>query len=361
MAFKTKSAVVQFADFIGNLIVSGKLKSSMPSVRELAASHQVSSVTVQGAIRMLAARGLVELRGPKRRARVIAAASVAAPAAVSLLVVRNTPVRRLPVSVSASLVLLERQMAARGWGFAEVDVAGLPAENAAAAVRRAMADRGSTHLLCIHPTQALHDAIAGLPIPLAILAVEPIRGRKATRLQVPHGSVPRLALRKAAEAGHRRLCFVDNVLSPARRRQLRQEAAEQGVHLVILPAGRLGAADNWIHHPARIREVCERVRQTHSTCLILPQWADFSACVGNLERLGLKVPAALSLIVVYRNGSIDTHHGLAVAGCEIPEDLAARLAMAWISGESCDEEAFAAPIFETWRDGETLRRNLRSI
>ena len=76
----------------------------MPSVRLLADRNGVSTVTVVKALRLLAAGGLIESRGPKRRARV---SWVRQHASAVLLVVLRTPRRRLHVSIVTSLRLLE--------------------------------------------------------------------------------------------------------------------------------------------------------------------------------------------------------------------------------------------------------------
>lgn len=323
----------------------------MPSVRSLAEQNGVSTVTVLKALRLLAARGVIESRGPKRRARVTPVRRLASPL---LLVVLRTPVRRLHVSIVSSLRLVQEKCLKDGMEYKELVVDDSSSEDIRDNILKALSHNSLTRIICIHPDQKLCDILAGLEVGVAVLPMLPVKALGMTVFRVPHVSVLVHIIRQALSLGHRRFVIVDNVMSPEFRSQLQGQAKFFGVRVDFIQAGSL-SADNWIHDRKAIGRVCARIVRSQASCVIFPQWSDFMASADTLERSGLTLPDRLSVAVAYLNGSVDTYHGLPVAGCEIPEDLAFRMFAAWLAEGRCDSESFGEAVIATWRAGRTLR------
>ena len=357
MKYKSKSEATQFADHLKGLIVSGRYTRFLPSVRKLAADNCVSTVTVHNAFRLLTELGLLISSGGTRRPRIASVGADSSPAKGSLLVVSGAKFHKLPVSVTTSLVGIEKSLPSSGFSYHRFELRdGSPAS--IERLRDELRERKPSHLLFVHPHPELMAVRFNSAINLAVLTPAPFRGSKAFRIEVPYLAVPALALRKAKEAGHRHISFVDNVFNGALRKLLLAEADRLRVRLTIVAGGSLGA-DNWIHDQARVREVCAELKACGATCVLFPQWQDFMTGASGFDRAGLEFPERLSVVVAYRNGSSDHYHGKRVTGCDIPADLAERIIRHWLEGGRGDREFFADLVLETWDDGETLRNPVR--
>jgi hypothetical protein len=357
LKYKSKSEAAQFADHLKGLIVSGRYARFLPSVRKLAADNCVSTVTVHNAFRLLTEQGLLISSGGTRRPRIADGNAGSTPAVGSLLVVSGAKFHKLPVSVTTSLAAVETTLPGFGFSYHRVDLR----DGSSASIKRLrseLRERKPTHLLFVHAHPDLLAVRFSSAINLAVLNPAPFRGSKAFRIEVPYLAVPALALRKAKEAGHRHISFVDNVFNGALRKQLLAEADRLRVRLTIVAGGSLGA-DNWIHDQARVREVCAELKACGATCVLFPQWQDFMTATSGFDRAGLEFPERLSVVVAYRNGSSDHYHGHRVTGCDIPADLAERIILHWLEGGRGDREFFADLVLGTWDDGETLRKPLR--
>lgn len=350
MKHQPKSQSEQLAEHLDGLIRVGALVGLLPSVRLLAGQNGVSSMTVLKALRLLAARGLIESRGARRRARVT---WVTEPASPSLLVVLRTPVRRLHVSIVSSLRLLEAKCHKDGMEYKELVVGDSSMEDVQENIYKALSNKGLNRVICIHPDQKLCDVLADLEVGVAVLPALPVKAPGMTVFRVPHVSVLVHIIRQALSLGHRRFLLVDNVMSPAFRSQLQGQAKFFGGRVDFVQAGSLGA-DNWIHDRKAIGRVCARIGRSQASCVIFAQWADLMACADTLSRSGLSLPGRLSVAVAYLNGSVDTFNGLPVAGCEIPEDLAFQMFANWLAEGRCDSEQFGAAVIATWRAGRTM-------
>jgi hypothetical protein len=357
LKYKSKSEATQFADHLKGLIGSGRYTHFLPSVRKLAADNCVSTVTVHNAFRLLTEQGLLISSGGTRRPRIADGNAGSTPAVGSLLVVSGAKFHKLPVSVTASLAAIETTLPGFGFSYHRVDLR----DGSSASIKRLrseLRERKPTHLLFVHAHPDLLAVRFSSAINLAVLNPAPFRGSKAFRIEVPYLAVPTLALRKAKEAGHRHISFVDNVFNGALRKLLLAEADRLRVRLTIVAGGSLGA-DNWIHDQARVREVCAELKACGATCVLFPQWQDFMTGASGFDRTGLEFPERLSVVVAYRNGSSDHYHGKRVTGCDIPADLAERIIRHWLEGGRGDREFFADLVLETWDDGETLRKPVR--
>lgn len=350
MKHQPKSQAEQLTEHLDRLIREGALEGLLPSVRSLAEQNGVSTVTVLKALRLLAARGVIESRGPKRRARVTPVRRLASPL---LLVVLRTPVRRLHVSIVSSLRLVQEKCRKDGMEYKEFVVDDASSEDVRDNILKSLSQNGLTRIICIHPDQKLCDVLAGLEVGVAVLPLLPVKAPGMTVFRVPHVSVLVHIIRQAHSLGHRRLVMVDNVMTPEFRSQLQAQAKFFGVRIDFVEAGSLGA-DNWIHDRKAVGRVCARIVRSQAGCVIFPQWSDLMACADTLARSGLAMPGRLSVAVAYLNGSVDTWHGLPVAGCEIPEDLAFRMFAAWLAEGRCDSESFGEAVIATWRAGRTM-------
>ena len=346
-----KSQSAQLAEYLGRLIKEGALEGLLPSVRLLADRNGVSTVTVVKALRLLAAGGLIESRGPKRRARV---SWVRQHASAVLLVVLRTPPRRLHVSIVTSLRLLEAKCRQDGLEYKELVLDESSAGESLQKIRKELPENVPNRVICIHPDQELCDELASLEASVALLPVLPVKAPRMTTFKVPHVFLLMHAIRQARALGHRRFVMVDNVMSPAFRSQLLSQAKHFGAQVTFLRAGSLGG-DNWIHDKKAIERTYARILGGDATCVIFPQWPDFMACADALSRSGWALPGRLSVVVAYLNGGVETYQGLPVAGFEIPEDLAFRMFAAWLAEGRCDPESFGEAVAATWRAGQTLR------
>ena len=350
-----KSQSAQLAEYLGRLIKEGALEGLLPSVRLLADRNGVSTLTVVKALRLLAAGGLIESRGPKRRARVT---WVRQHASAVMLVLLLTPTRRLHVSIVTSLRLLEEKCRQDGLVYKELVVAEMSAEERLRKIRHELPEKLPNRVICIHPDQELCDELASLEASVeasvALLPVLPVKAPRMTTFKVPHVFLLMHAIRQARALGHRRFVMVDNVMSPAFRSQLLSQAKHFGAQVTFVRAGSLGG-DNWIHDKKAIERIGARILGGDATCVIFPQWPDFMACADALSRSGSALPGRLSVVVAYLNGGVETYQGLPVAGFEIPEDLAFRMFAAWLDEGRCDPESFGEAVAATWRAGQTLR------
>lgn len=275
------------------------------------------------------------------------------PSQGSLLVVNGAKLHKLPVSVMTSLAAIEKSAPSLGFGFHRLDIPdGSPAS--LQHLRAELRIRKPSHLLFIHPHPAFLASRPRRGTNCAVLSAAPLGARKVFHVEVPHLAVPTLAFHKSKAAGHRHIALVDNVFNEVRRKALLRESVRLGIRLTIVRGGSLGA-DNWIHHPSKIRKVCAAIKGSGATCVLFPQWKDFMAAASGLEKEGLVVPERLSVVVAYRNGSSDHHHGRRISGCDIPADLAERIIVHWLEGGAGDAEYFSDLVLGTWDDGETLR------
>ena len=346
-----KSQSAQLAEYLGRLIKEGALEGLLPSVRLLADRNGVSTVTVVKALRLLAAGGLIESRGPKRRARVT---WVRQHASAVMLVLLLTPTRRLHVSIVTSLRLLEEKCRQDGLVYKELVVAEMSAEERLRKIRHELPEKLPNRVICIHPDQELCDVLVGTELSVAVLPLLPVKAPGKTIFNVPQVSVLVHAVRRALAFGHRQFVILDNFMSPTSRSQLVAQASFLGARVTFLRAGNLGD-DNWIHDKKAIERIYARIRGGDATCVIFPQWPDFMACADALSRSGSALPGPLSLVVAYLNGGVETYQGLPVAGFEIPEGLAFRMFAAWLDEGRCDPESFGEAVAATWRAGQTLR------
>jgi hypothetical protein len=357
LKYESKSEAAQFADHLKGLIVSGRYSQLLPSVRKLASDNCVSTVTVHNAFRLLVEQGLLISSGGTRRPRIASIKEVSRPSLGSLLIVSGAKFHKLPVSIMTSLMALEKALPGKGFCCYRLELR----DGSHATLKRLrgeLRERKPSHLLFVHPHDALLSARFGGNIELAVLSHTPFRGSRAYRVEVPYLAVPLLILRKAKEMGHRHISFVDNVLNISLRKVLMSEAKQLGLRLTIVRGGSLGS-DNWIHDKTRIREVCSALKACGATCVLFPQWQDFMTATSGFDRAGLEFPERLSVVVAYRNGSSDHYHGHRVTGCDIPADLAERIILHWLEGGRGDREFFADLVLGTWDDGETLRKPLR--
>jgi len=346
-----KSQSAQLAEYLGRLIKEGALEGLLPSVRLLADRNGVSTLTVVKALRLLAAGGLIESRGPKRRVRV---SWVRQHASAVMLVVLLTPTRRLHASIVASLRLLEEKCRQDGLVYKELVVAEMSAEERLRKIRHELPEKLPNRVICIHPDQELCDVLVGTELSVAVLPLLPVKAPGKTIFNVPQVSVLVHAVRRALAFGHRQIVILDNFMSPTSRSQLVAQASFLGARVTFLRVGNLGD-DNWIHDKKAIERIYARILGGDATCVIFPQWPDFMACADALSRSGLALPGRLSVVVAYLNGGVETYQGLPVAGFEIPEDLAFRMFAAWLAEGRCDPESFGEAVAATWRAGQTLR------
>lgn len=191
-------------------------------------------------------------------------------------------------------------------------------------------------------------------VKVAVLPVTPISLPGATVFRVPHVCVLDHIVQKAGQLGHRDFVMVDNVMTVTFRAQLSARVRALGGTITFLKAGSLGA-DNWIHDEKAVDRICRQIQLSKSSCILLPQWADFMACADYLKRSSLAFPGHLSVAIAYLNGSVDSYHGLKIAGCEIPEDLAFRMWATWLDDGHCDSESFSHEVIATFRVGDSLQ------
>jgi hypothetical protein len=357
LKYVSKSEAAQFADYLEGRIVSGHYSRWLPSVRSLAAENAVSVVTVHKAFRLLIEQGLLISSGGTRRPLIASARKLLAGPDGTLLVVCGTKSNKLPVSVANSLMALERTLPGAGFSFRRIELR----DGGPASIERLRSEHRSvrtTHILFVHPHPGLMNVrLNGRPR-VAVLSPVPLLSRKAYRVEVPYLAVPLLVLRKAMEAGHRHISLVDNFLNAKLRTVLLAEADRLGMRLTIVRGGGAGS-ENWIQRKSMIREVCAELKACGATCVLFPQWQDFMTAASGFDHAGLEFPERLSVVVAYRNGSSEHYCGHRIAGCEIPDDLAARIVGHWLKGGENDREFFADLVLETWDDGETLRKPVR--
>lgn len=350
-SYDPKTQAELLATHLGELINNGALAGLLPSVRDLAQTHNVSTVTVSKALKLLSSQGLLVNRGPKRRALVAPLIQGEKP---KLLVVLQSPVRSLHVSIVASLRLLHEKCLRDGVIYEEVSVNRLLREVAFDVISKSLSNNVLRRIIGIHLEPELGDMLVKSGVNVAVLPATPISLPGATVFRVPHVGVLCHIVQKAGQLGHRDFVMVDNVTTAPFRAQLSARVHAMGGTITFLKAGSLGA-DNWIHDKKAIDRICRQIQRSKSSCILFAQWADFMACADYLKRNRLAFPGRFSVAIAYRNGSVVSYHGLQVAGCDIPEDLAFRMWAAWLDDGHCDCESFSDEVIATFRVGDSLQ------
>lgn len=348
--FSTKTKAEHFASFLAKKINEGEVKGLLPSVRFLSNSHAVSVVTVSKAIEILAEQGLVRRRGKRRRFGVL---SDVEKSKSRLLILCFTPLRRLHTSLVTSLRLLKDFCTLNGIGMTEEFIADYSVQEAMRRCHDLTAQGGYGRVILIHPTRQICDALAGSGLGLAILTDKPMGMPGATVFEVPVVSVVSHLVERAVRLGHGEIALLGFSLLPTERARLVELAGSLGARLRFLEDAFSGS--DWREDDGAAEGIVEQMRGAPSTCLLLPRWMDFNAIAGRVRETGLALPGRISVALAYLESSFVTYKGLSISGHEIPEDLAYRMFVKWLSTGACDPESFGADVIKTWRAGDTLR------
>jgi len=288
--FTPLSVVEQLVAHLRGAITRGELGGSMPGIRRLASTLEVSSNTVTAALERLEREGFLEPQGHGRRSRIVLPEDFVRPAfRVTLL-----PYERADIQQDY-VVEIQRRLKEEGH---DVHVAEKSLVDLGMKVSRIarMVDHTETDAWVVFsaPQEVLEWFVSHSVPSFALFG----RFRKLPLAATGLDKVPafRAAIRRLAELGHRRIVLLqpkhNRLPSPARL--VRESIEEMEAHGIKTGAYNL---PDWEQSPAGLRERLDSLfAMSPPTAIILDRPNELIAAQQHLAQRGIFAPRDVSLI-----------------------------------------------------------------
>lgn len=289
-SFHPVSPRLQLAAELRRRIGAGELSGEMPGLRRLMADFGVTRTTAEGAVAELTREGLLRSRGDRRPFEIVRGRAEGARDTGTLVIhddpmeSRNGDHREILLAMESRLPApVVRLCLAHGPGLTERIVA------------RILESPCRRVVVMDHEAEVADRlAQAGRVVVAAGTAGAPAL---VSQVGVPHEGLVRAALRKAFEAGHRRVSFPIWRRKPevesGVRRWIAAEYAAQGLpHSPDFDAPVVAGAEPAALH----RTLRELLRHTPPTAMIAADFSQWLATVSVLGERGLRIPHDVSLL-----------------------------------------------------------------
>jgi hypothetical protein len=348
--FEKKAVFEHLADGIEAQVRHEGWSGLLPSGRDLANQHNVSLPTVQKAIALLLARGVLIGRGGKRRLQIAEGVSGSArpPGACHVLVLSTEPLITYDGSISMGVMQLGEKLKAKGDGFRFVDLSHVQGAERRKAAHAEMVKSRPTHVILMTPDAPLYAGISRHQAKVATM-FGPRRSKRFTSLGVRYGYLVDIALKHLIPLGHR------HFLMPffARKAKLRESiesvarlAKETGVKIEVkLTSQPLTTAN--------IGKFLGPGLERGATAVLFPQWTDFMPAIAFFASRGLEFPRDLSVVSLVGN-STSRMYVPPIACCLSSPDSIAQQAEIWVRSEKVEDDAYISVYQRTWESGGSI-------
>lgn len=348
--FQKKSVIEQTADLIQESIRTGGWTGLLPSIRTLCSTYGLSLPTVHKALILLVDKGVLLRRGDKKRLQIAPAAGGDgrdAKVVHSVVFFLGLPPERM---VSAAAVGLSEALIGlreAGHGCRQVNLYGLSAEEMRAEVRRVLKQVQPSHSVLVFGNREMYLEVSRTKGKLAVMGGD-VRTSKTVRLGVRYGRLIEHAVKQLAEAGHRR------VFIPCFGRQVRPVSIAEDVAAISVRHG-VQIDLQWRREkgPEVVTEVFDAALARNPTAIIFPQASDLSDASSYLERRQIRIPSALSAVVLVYGPWLEGYH-VKVAHFSVSPQAFVMQINTWLEKDSLDHEFITAQMISTWQPGSSI-------
>ncbi len=287
--FRPKSEPHQLAEEIRRRIDAGEYAGRLPGIRRLMERFGVTRTCVEAALGQLESAGVLTLAGGRRAPEVVAGGAGAP--REGTVVLHADPLERRTGDHREILLALEAALPG------PVLRLSLPAgDDMAGRVVERVLETGCRRVVAMDHAPAVVAALARAGRVVVAAGTTGDTGT-ASQVAVSHELLVRGALRKAFEAGHRRVSFPLWRRRPEVAASVRAWMADEYARHGYSHSPRFDAPEAEGRDPQALhRTLRELLRHTPPTALVASDFAQWLGTVGVLGEAGLRLPRDMSLL-----------------------------------------------------------------